>query len=59
MEKYKNQKTYYWRHRDEILKKNAEKRKDPKEIEKRRKIALKSYYKRKEKKNAATENKVR
>lgn len=50
---------YYWRHRDEILKKHAELAKNPEYLEHKRKISLKSYYKRKEEKNANTKNKVR
>ena len=57
-EKYKNQRAYYWRHRQDILDKIAEKRKDPEYRKHRTQVSLKSYYKRKEKKNAGTENEV-
>jgi len=55
-EKYKNQRAYYWRHREKILKKNAEKAKDPEYRTHRAKIAIKSYRKRKE--EHATENQI-
>ena len=57
--KMSKQAQYYWRHRDEILKKHAELAKNPEYLEHKRKISLKSYYKRKEEKNANTKNKVR
>ena len=55
-EKYKNQRAYYWRHRKKILKKIAEKAKDPEYRTHRAKIAIKSYHKRKE--EHATENQI-
>lgn len=58
-ELYKNQRAYYWRHRKDILKKLAAKRADPEYHKRANEIALKSYYKRKEEKNAGTENQVR
>lgn len=51
-----NQKAYYWRHRDEILAKLAKKRKNKAYRKHKAEISLKSYYKRKEEKNARTEN---
>lgn len=39
--------TYYSSNREKILNKYKEKMKDPAFVERRRKIALKSYYKRK------------
>lgn len=41
---------YYWKHRDEILAKNAEKSKDPEYRKHRTQISKKSYYKRKNRK---------
>lgn len=58
-ELYKNQRAYYWRHRKDILKKLAAKRAEPEYHKRANEIALKSYYKRKEEKNAGTENQVR
>jgi hypothetical protein len=55
-EKYKNQRAYYWRHREQILEKNAKKAKDPEYRTHRNNIAIKSYYKRKE--EHATENQI-
>lgn len=56
---YKNQRAYYWRHRKDILKKLAEKRANPEYRKRANEIALRSYYKRKEEKNARPENQVR
>lgn len=53
-----NQKLYYWRHREDILAKLAEKRKDETYRKRKAAMALKSYYKRKEEKNAGTKNQV-
>ena len=53
---YKNQINYYWRHREEILKKEAKKRKNPEYRKYKAKLSLKSYHKRKEEKNARTED---
>ena len=53
-----NQKLYYWRHRENILAKLAEKRKDETYRKRKAAMSLKSYYKRKEEKNAGTKNKV-
>ena len=39
--------TYYARHREEILKKYQQDKLDPAFVEKRRKIALKCYHKKK------------
>ena len=55
-EKYKNQRAYYWNHREQILAKNAEKAKNPEYRKHRTQISLKSYFKRKEEKNARPEN---
>ncbi len=57
-DKYKNQRAYYWRHRDKILKKHAKLAKSAKYRKHRVEISLKSYYKRKEEKNARTENEI-
>lgn len=57
-ELYKNQRAYYWRHRKDILKKLKAKRADPEYHKRANEIALKSYYKRKEEKNARAENQV-
>ena len=43
-----NTTTYYARHRQQILEKYKENSKNPEFIKKRRKIALKSYHKRKQ-----------
>lgn len=53
-----NQSLYYWRHREDILAKLAEKRKDEEYRKRKAAMSLKSYYKRKEEKYAGTENKV-
>lgn len=53
-----NQKLYYWRHREDILAKLAEKRKDETYRKRKAAMSLKSYYKRKEEKNAGTKNQV-
>lgn len=57
-EKNKNQRAYYWRHRDKILKKRAKLAKKASYRKHRAQISLKSYYKRKEEKNARTENQI-
>lgn len=54
----KNQIAYYWRHREDILARHAERTKDPEYKKHRAEISLKSYYKRKEEKNARTKDKV-
>jgi len=51
MDKMSKQIRYYWRHREQILKKNAKLAKDPEYRKKRQQIALKSYYKRKAEKD--------
>lgn len=56
--KYKNQRAYYWNHREQILAKNAEKAKNPEYRKHRTQISLKSYFKRKEEKNARPENQI-
>lgn len=58
MTDYTNQKAYYWRHRKKILARHAERAKDPEYKKHRAEISLKSYYKRKEEKNARTKDKV-
>lgn len=42
---------YYWRHRENILDKLAEKRRDPEYRYYKAQLALKSYYKRKGERN--------
>jgi hypothetical protein len=51
MKDYKNQRAYYWRHREKILALHAERAKDPEYKKHKAEISLKSYYKRKEEKN--------
>ena len=51
MKKTNPQRDYYWRYREQILKKNAKLAKDPEYRKKRQQIALKSYYKRKAEKD--------
>lgn len=48
--KYKYQYDYYWRHREQILAKLAERAKDPEYKKHRADISKKSYHKRKEEK---------
>ena len=57
-DKYKNQRKYYWEHREQILQKHAELAKDPEYRKHRVEISMKSYYKRKEEKYANTENQI-
>ena len=51
MKDCKNQKAYYWRNREKILARHAERAKDPEYKKHKSEISLKSYYKRKEEKN--------
>lgn len=54
----KNQLQYYQRHKKQILAKLKKLAKNPEWRKHRAQIALKSYYKRKEEKNARTENQI-
>lgn len=58
MDNVSPQARYYWRHRDKILAKNAKKAKSLKYRKHRTEISKKSYYKRKEEKNARPENQI-
>jgi tripartite-type tricarboxylate transporter receptor subunit TctC len=54
----KNQLQYYQRHKKQILAKLKKLAKNPEWRKHRAQIALKSYYKRKEEKNARPENQI-
>lgn len=43
-----NTSTYYFKHKEKILKKYQEQKNDPEFVERKREIALRSYHKRKQ-----------
>lgn len=57
MTDYKNQRAYYWRHREKILAQHAELAKNPEYRKHKAQISLKSYYKRKSEKNESRNEK--